>query len=199
MITNPRPTRAETSDCANAILDGADAVMLSGETSVGQYPIECVEVMGSIISYTEEHSRDSMAPLNGLRQTRNGVITRAALDIAEALDCRFAVTFTTSGLTARRLSRLRSPIPNLVFTPFESTRNILALSWGVEAIIVPEVQHTDDMVNQVDQILRERGLADIDERVVIVSGMPPGIVGSTNTIRVHKIGETLKGGTAVTA
>ena len=193
MITNPRPTRAETSDCANAILDGADAVMLSGETSVGQYPIECVKVMGDIISYTETHSRAHMAPIPGLRQTRNGVITRAALDIAEALDCRFAVTFTTSGLTARRLSRLRSQIPNLVFTPFESTRNALALSWGVEAIIVPEVQHTDDMVNQVDHILRERNLAEEDERVVIVSGMPPGTVGSTNTIRVHKIGETLRG------
>ena len=191
MITNPRPTRAETSDCANAILDGADAVMLSGETSVGQYPIECVEVMDSIITYTEQHGLDKIAPLHGLRGTRNGVITRAALDIAEALDCRFAVTFTTSGLTARRISRLRSPIPNLVFTPFESTRNALALSWGVEAVIVPEVEHTDDMVNQVDYILRQRNMAEIDERVVIVSGMPPGTVGSTNTIRVHKIGETI--------
>ncbi|WP_182354842.1 pyruvate kinase [Flaviflexus huanghaiensis] len=191
MITNPRPTRAETSDCANAILDGADAVMLSGETSVGQYPIECVEVMDSIITYTEQHGLDKVVPLQGLRGNRNGVITRAALDIAEALDCRFAVTFTTSGLTARRLSRLRSPIPNLVFTPFESTRNALALSWGVEAMIVPEVKHTDDMVNQVDHILRERKMADTGERVVIVSGMPPGTVGSTNTIRVHKIGETI--------
>lgn len=191
MITSPRPTRAEASDCANAILDGADAVMLSGETSVGQYPIECVNVMSDIISYTEQHGMESIAQLTGLRQTRNGIITRAALDIAEALDCRYAVTFTTSGLTARRMSRLRSPIPHLVFTPFESTRNTLALSWGVEAVIVPEVAHTDDMVNQVDNILRQKGLVEDDERVVIVSGMPPGTVGSTNSIRVHKIGETM--------
>ncbi|WP_054953767.1 pyruvate kinase [Flaviflexus massiliensis] len=191
MITNPRPTRAEASDCANAILDGADAVMLSGETSVGQYPIECVRVMGDIISYTEEHGMENIVPLNESLKTRNGVITRAALDIAEALDCRYAVTFTTSGLTARRMSRLRSPIPHLVFTPFEATRNTLALSWGVEAIIVPEVHHTDEMVEQVDQVLREHELVNEDERVVITSGMPPGTVGSTNSIRVHKIGETL--------
>ena len=192
MITNPRPTRAEASDCANAVLDGADAVMLSGETSVGQYPIECVQVMGDIISYTEIHGMENIAPFQEPNKTRNGVLTRAALDIAEALECRYVVTFTTSGLTARRMSRLRSPIPHLVFTPFDETRNTLALSWGVEAIIVPEIEDTDQMVEQVDRILRERNLVEEDERVVIISGMPPGTVGSTNSIRVHKIGETLK-------
>ncbi|MDO5723420.1 MAG: pyruvate kinase [Flaviflexus sp.] len=191
MITNPRPTRAEASDCANAILDGADAVMLSGETSVGQYPIECVHVMANIIEYTEQAGVDKIDQIPDLRRTRNGVISRAAIDIGEALGVRYVVTFTTSGLTARRVARLRSRLEHIVFTPDELTRNALALTWGVETLIVPQIKHTDDMVNQVDHILRERGLATEEDRVVIVSGMPPGKVGSTNSIRVHKMGETL--------
>ena len=99
------------------------------------------------------------------------------------------MTFTQSGDTARRMSRLRSPIPLLAFTPLESTRNSLALSWGVYTYKVPAVSHTDDMVEQVDYYLQESGLGENGDRVVIVAGMPPGTVGSTNSIRVHKIGE----------
>ena len=189
MITNPRPTRAEASDCANAILDGADAVMLSGETSVGEYPIEAVRTMARIIENTEENGGDRIAPLTSAPHTRSGVITKAAAEIGEMIECKYLVTFTQSGDTAHRMSRLRSPIPLLAFTPLESTRNSLALSWGVYTYKVPAVSHTDDMVEQVDYYLQESGLGENGDRVVIVAGMPPGTVGSTNSIRVHKIGE----------
>jgi pyruvate kinase len=190
MVTNPRPTRAEASDVANAILDGADAVMLSGETSVGDFPIETVRTMARIVENTEENGGERIAPLGSSPHTRGGVITKAAADIGEMLEVKYLVTFTQSGDSARRMSRLRSPIPLLAFTPDTDTRNRLAVSWGVQTYTVPEVSHTDDMVNQVDQILQTSGLADEGDRVVIVAGMPPGQVGSTNSIRVHKIGET---------
>lgn len=193
MITSPRPTRAEASDCANAILDGADAVMLSGETSVGDFPIEAVRTMARIIENTEEGGGDRIAPLTSSPHTRGGVITKAAAEIGEMLEVRYIVTFTQSGDTARRMSRLRSPIPLLAFTPLESTRNTLALSWGIQTYLAPEVAHTDDMVDQVEYRLRENHLAEEGDRVVVVAGMPPGMVGTTNSIRIHKVGETSKG------
>ncbi|MDP9805506.1 pyruvate kinase [Trueperella bonasi] len=192
MITSPTPTRAETSDCANAILDGADAVMLSGETSIGKYPIICVQTMASIIEFTEEHGLESIPKIGNLHRTRNGVITRSAVDIGEALGVKFLAVFTSSGQTARRMARLRARIPLLVFTPSDDVRQRLELTWGVQTIITPEVANTDEMVEQVDVSLRERGLAEDGDRVVIVSGMPPGKVGSTNTIRIHKMGETFR-------
>ncbi|MFP7696155.1 pyruvate kinase [Trueperella sp. LYQ143] len=193
MISSPTPTRAETSDCANAILDGADAVMLSGETSVGAYPVECVRTMASIIEFTEEHGLQSIPKIGNLHRTRNGVITRSAMDIGEALGVKYLAVFTASGQTARRMARLRARIPLLVFTPSADVRQQLALTWGIQSIITPEVAHTDHMVEQVDVILHERELAVDGDRVVIVSGMPPGQVGSTNTIRIHKMGEMFSG------
>jgi pyruvate kinase len=190
MVTSPRPTRAEASDVANAILDGADAVMLSGETSVGDFPIETVRTMARIVENTEENGGERIAPLGSSPHTRGGVITKAASDIGEMLETKYLVTFTQSGDSARRMSRLRSPIPLLAFTPSTDVRNQLAVSWGVQTYTVPPVSHTDDMVNQVDQLLQTTGLAEEGDRVVIVAGMPPGKVGSTNSIRVHKIGET---------
>ncbi len=190
MIQNPRPTRAEASDCANAILDGADAVMLSGETSVGAYPIEAVRTMASIIENVEEHGGERIPSLGSYPQTRGGALTRAAAEMGEHLDVTYLVTFTQSGDTARRLSRLRSPLPLLAFTPLHETRNQLAVSWGVQCYEVPEVQHTDEMVAQVDEILQDKHLAQPGDTVVIVAGMPPGTPGSTNSIRVHTVGET---------
>ena len=190
MIQNPRPTRAEASDCANAILDGADAVMLSGETSVGAYPIEAVRTMASIIENVEEHGGERIPSLGSYPQTRGGALTRAAAEMGEHLDVTYLVTFTQSGDTARRLSRLRSPLPLLAFTPLHETRNQLAVSWGVQCYEVPEVQHTDEMVAQVDEILQDKHLAQPGDTVVIVAGMPPGTPGSTNSIRVLTVGET---------
>ncbi|MFT0848532.1 pyruvate kinase [Actinomycetaceae bacterium L2_0104] len=191
MIENPRPTRAEASDCANAIIDGADAVMLSGETSVGRYPIECVETMANIIEYSEEQGLEQIPVISNVHRTRNGVITRAAVEIGESLGVKYIVVFTKSGQTARRVARLRARLPLLCFTPEPEIRNQLALSWGVETFTVPNVLHTDDMVGQVDHLLREMDMAEDGDRIVIVAGMPAGVIGSTNTIRVHKMGETL--------
>ena len=188
MISAPRPTRAEASDCANAVLDGADAVMLSGETSVGDYPIEAVRTMARIIENTEEHGRDRMAPLGWSPQTRGGSITRAASEVAETLGVKYLVTFTQSGDSARRVSRLRSAIPLLAFTPVPHVRNTLALSWGVQTYEVPTVAHTDAMVVQVDQTLRANGLAEDGDLVVIVFGAPVGVPGTTNSLLVHRIG-----------
>ena len=118
-------------------------------------------------------------------------MTRAAADMGEQLDATYLVTFTQSGDTARRLSRLRSPIPLLAFTPLRTTRNQLAVSWGVTTYEVPSVHHTDEMVAQVDELLQAKHLASPGDEVIIVAGMPPGTPGSTNSIRVHTVGETV--------
>ncbi len=188
MITSPRPTRAEASDCANAVLDGADAVMLSGETSVGDFPIEAVRTMARIIESTEEGGFERIAPLGWSPKTRGGAITHAAADVGETLGVKYLVTFTQSGDSARRVSRLRAPIPMIAFTPDDVVRNQLALTWGVQTYQTATVTHTDEMVSQVDQTLRANGLVDSGDRVVIVFGAPVGVPGTTNSLLVHKVG-----------
>jgi pyruvate kinase len=190
MTNSPRPTRAEASDCANAVLDGADAVMLSGETSVGDFPILTVETMARIIEATEEAGRERIAPLGSTPHTRGGAITRAAAEIAEILGAKYLATFTQSGDSARRMSRLRSSIPLLAFTPREHVRNVLSLSWGTQTYQVPEVVNTDAMVGQVDTTLQANGLAEVGDLVVVVSGAPVGQPGTTNSILVHRIGDS---------
>lgn len=191
MIANPRPTRAEASDVANAILDGADAVMLSGETSVGAFPIVTVQTMANIVENTEKQGLGNIAKIEWDPHTTGGVIALAATTSGQQLGAKFLIAFTQSGDTARRLSRLRSPIPLLAFTPLRSTRNQLSVSWGVTTYEVPEVSDTDEMVAQVDEVLQARHLARAGDEVVIVAGMPPGTPGSTNSIRVHTVGETV--------
>ncbi len=187
MITAPRPTRAEASDVANAVLDGADAVMLSGETSIGQYPVQAVSTMARIVAKTESHGLDRIARIDWDPRTTGGVIAKAAADVGERLEARFLVAFTKSGDTARRLARLRGPIPILVFTPDERTRKILTLVWGITSFKIPQVDTTDEMVQLVDRALTSSGHVNIGERVVIVSGSPVGVPGKTNALRVHKI------------
>jgi pyruvate kinase len=191
MISAPRPTRAEASDVANAILDGADAVMLSGETSVGDYPVVTVQTMARIVDNTESHGMEQMKDIDWDPHTTSGVITKAAAEVGERIDAKFLVAFTHSGDAARRLSRLRSKIPVLAFTPIEQTRAALTLSWGVESFLVPMVGHTDDMIRQVDQALIDTGRISEGERVVIVAGSPPGVAGHTNMVRVRRIGAPL--------
>ncbi len=191
MISAPRPTRAEASDVANAILDGADAVMLSGETSVGQYPVKTVETMARIVDNTESHGLEQVHDILWDPHTTSGVITKAAAEVAERIDAKYLVAFTHTGDSARRMSRLRSSIPVLAFTPIESTRQALTLSWGVESFLVPMVGHTDDMIRQVDRALIESGRIAEGERVVIVAGSPPGVAGHTNMVRVRRIGAPL--------
>jgi len=193
MISAPRPTRAEASDCANAVLDGADAIMLSGETSVGQYPFEAVRTMARIIESTEEHGLDRISPLGTNPHTRGGAITRAALDVGVNLGAKHLVVFTTTGDSARRMSRLRSHIPLIVFTPEAGVRTQLALTWGVTSFLMPYVTHTDEMVLAMDEVLLDSGVAQEGELVVVVAGAPPGIPGSTNALRAHVMGDAVHG------
>jgi pyruvate kinase len=165
--------------------------MLSGETSVGAYPIEAVRTMARIVETVENNAIDQIPPLGTKPKTKGGAITRAAADVADVLGAQFLVAFTQTGDSARRMSRLRSPIPLLAFTPLESTRNQLALSWGIEAFLVQEVSHTDAMVLQVDRMLLEMSRCRRGDLVVIVAGSPPGIPGSTNAMRVHQIGDAV--------
>jgi pyruvate kinase len=188
MIENSRPTRAEASDVANAVLDGADAVMLSGETSVGKWPIDAVLTMDKIARAVEGGSRD-VPPLSHVPRTKRGIISYAARDIGERLEVKALVAFTQSGDTVRRLARLHSRLPLLAFTPTQAVRSQLALSWGTETFIVDHVDTTDHMIDQVDHQLLKIGRLKEGDVVVIVAGAPPGTVGSTNMIHVHRIGE----------
>ncbi len=196
MITNPAPTRAEASDVANAVLDGADAVMLSGETSVGEHPIHTVETMSRIIIATEQHALEpqefgQFERITWNPQTRGGVIAKAAEEVAARVGAKYVVAFTQSGDSAKRLSRLRSPIPVLAFTPEARVRSQLSLSWGVETFKTVTVDHTDEMVRQVDEQLLEIGRVEEGDLVVIVAGSPPGIPGSTNALRIHRMGDAI--------
>ena len=189
MISSPVPTRAETSDVANAVLDGADAVMLSGETSVGEYPVITVQTMARIVESTEEHGLERIPALGTKPRTQGGAITLAAAEVADFVDAKYVCVFTESGDSARRMSRLRFKIPMKAFTPDPAIRRRMALTWGIESFLVPRVTHTDEMYLQVDEILIGQGLAEIGDVVVVISGSPPGISGSTNDLRVHRVGD----------
>ncbi|WP_405654188.1 pyruvate kinase [Streptomyces sp. RK9] len=192
MIDNSRPTRAEASDVANAVIDGTDAVMLSGETSVGKYPIETVKTMGRIVEAAEEDIlAKGLPPLTerSKPRTQGGAVARAAAEMGDFLGAKFLVAFTQSGDTVRRLSRYRSPIPLLAFTPVAATRSQLNLTWGVETFLGPHVESTDAMVQQVDEQLLKIGRCQKGDIVVITAGSPPGVAGSTNLVRIHRIGE----------
>ena len=191
MISAPRPTRAEASDVANAVLDGADAVMLSGETSVGEYPIETVQTMARIIESTEDHGLARMAAIDWQPRTRGGVIAKAANEVAERIGAKYLVAFTQSGDSARRLSRYRGHIPTLAFTPVPVVRSQLAMTWGVETFLGEPVEHTDEMVRQVDEHLLRIKRVEEGDLVVVVAGSPPGIPGSTNALRIHRMGDAI--------
>ncbi|MEU5085797.1 pyruvate kinase [Streptomyces sp. NPDC021356] len=192
MIDHSRPTRAEASDVANAVIDGTDAVMLSGETSVGKHPVATVRTMAKIITAAEEDIlAKGLPPLtdHNKPRTQGGAVARAAAEIGDFLGAKFLVAFTQSGDTARRLSRYRSPIPLLAFTPEPATRSQLSATWGVETFLGPHVESTDAMVEQVDELLLKYGRCEKGDVVVITAGSPPGVSGSTNLVRVHHIGE----------
>ncbi|MFI8188027.1 pyruvate kinase [Streptomyces sp. NPDC085946] len=192
MIDNSRPTRAEASDVANAVIDGTDAVMLSGETSVGRYAAETVRTMARIVEAAEEDIlAKGLPPLTDRNKprTQGGAVARAAAEMGDFLGARFLVAFTQSGDTARRLSRYRSPIPLLAFTPDPATRSQLSLTWGVETFLGPRVDSTDAMVGQVDELLLRHGRCRQGDVVIVTAGSPPGVSGTTNMVRVHHIGE----------
>jgi pyruvate kinase len=191
MITHSRPTRAEASDVANAVIDGADAVMLSGETSVGKYPVQAVATMSRIITSVEA-SGTRVSALQHNPRTSGGAIVKAAKDIGDALGAVALVAFTQTGDTARRLARLQPSQRLLVFTPVEQVQRQMALLWGAEAYLVWTVKTTDDMVRQVDSALLNRAVCRPHDLVIVVAGTPPTTPGATNTIRVHRIGDVLR-------
>ncbi|MGW2399931.1 pyruvate kinase [Kitasatospora sp. NPDC001664] len=192
MINASRPTRAEASDVANAVLDGTDAVMLSGETSVGKYPVETVRTMARIISAVEDDVLAAgLPPLTDSNKprTQGGAVARAAAEIGDFLGAKYLIAFTQSGDTARRLTRYRSPIPVLAFTYEPAVQGQLALTWGAETFLGPFAATTDEMVAQVDAALLSLGHCQKGDIVVITAGSPPGLAGSTNLVRVHHVGE----------
>ena len=188
MIERSRPTRAEASDVANAALDGADALMLSGETSVGRYPVQAVATMARILAAVET-AGTPVPPLQHVPRTQGGAIAYAATAIGERLGASALVSFTQTGDTVRRLARHHCQIPLLAFTPEPAVRSQLALSWGVETFVTPTVQHTDEMVREVQTAMLANGRGRPGDLVVIVAGSPPSTPGGTNLIRVHRLGD----------
>jgi pyruvate kinase len=187
MIANPRPTRAEASDVANAVLDGADAVMLSGETSIGRYPIESVQTMTRIIAEIESEPVATVPPLRQPAPTQGDLLAQSARDIGEGLGAKALVALTQSGDTVRRLARLHPRLPLLAFTPSAAVRNQLAVTWGAEPFIVPPADSTDAIVRLVDQTMMSMRCHQAGDLVVIVAGSPPGAVGPANMIWVHRL------------
>jgi len=189
MIGNPRPTRAETSDVANAILDGTDAVMLSGETASGRYPVEAVRTMVKIALDVERSRLDRPVAPAG-RHGRNNIadaVAEAACHAATNLKAKAVVAFTQSGSTAALIAKYRPPLPILAFTPFPEIRRRLSLHWGVQAFPVGSMAGTDAQIRAVENTLLPAGFRRGD-LVVITMGVPIEARGSTNLMKVHKLG-----------
>ena len=193
MISAPDPTRAEATDVANSILDGTDAVMLSGETAVGQYPIAAVEMMHSIALHTEtalaERFQESSTLSCSLSITES--VAESACRIASKLGARGIMCNTSSGGAARLVSKYRPKTPIIAFTPEETTYHQLALSWGVQPYLIPVVRSAEEMLTNVVNVAVEMELAEFGDKVVITSGVPIGRSGTTSLIKVHTIGQAI--------
>lgn len=189
MTTARRPTRAEASDVANAVLDGADALMLSQETSVGDHPELVVDTMSRIIRHVEG-DHDDYAPSLPIDESGSTAraLTKAATAVGQAVGAKVLCAFTESGRSARLLARHRPGVPIMAFTPNQHVRSQLALVWGVETFLVEPADSTDHMVEQVDHELLGINRCQPGDRVVVVAGVPPGVAGTTNGMRVHIMG-----------
>jgi pyruvate kinase len=190
MIQNPRPTRAEATDVANAIFDGTDAVMLSGETASGAFPVRAVETMSRIAIEAERNAtlyHDADRFYTGTRSSYSEAISRAALAAAKELGARTLVVYTYSGSSARMLSVLRPAADIVAFTPHETTYQRLALAWGVVPQRLEVGQTTDELLYNGEMALLERALAKEGETVVIVAGSTT-IQGATNLMKIRKVG-----------
>ncbi|MEA3338735.1 MAG: pyruvate kinase [Chloroflexota bacterium] len=192
MIENPRPTRAEASDVVNAILDGTDAVMLSGETAVGRYPVEAVETMATICTNAEAHlPRGSLLHTESHgHETITESISCAAVEIASEVSAAAIVTATMSGMTARMVARHRPSVPIVAVTPNQATLARLALVWGVAPVQVTPFETTDDMVKMMVRTARQEGVAAWGDSLVLTAGIPFGGGGKTNILKVHVVGES---------
>ena len=191
MVEHPTPTRAEVSDVANAIYDGTDAVMLSAETSVGKYPVEAVQFMARIAAETESSisKRGYQEPPTGPNPANAEILADAAYRAAREARVAAIVVFTASGSSARLVSRYRPPVPIYAITPNESVARQLAISYGITPILAPDVSSTDEMLHQMDVLLVQHGVSKPGEPVVFVAGQPPGRAGTTNLMKLHRIGE----------
>ncbi|MFP5415998.1 MAG: pyruvate kinase [Actinomycetes bacterium] len=187
MISAPRPTRAEASDVANAILDGADAVMLSGETAMGAWPIATVDTMGRIIRKTESLGVHRIAPIDWNPHTTSGVIAKVAVEVAARVGAKYLVAFTKTGDTALRLTRLRSPIQVCAFSPYMETAQKMTVAWGIKSFTTPEFFTVDAMVEAVQNSLKGQGMVESGDKIVIVAGNPKHSAGKTNSVRVAEI------------
>jgi pyruvate kinase len=193
MIENPNPTRAEVSDVANAIYDGSDAVMLSGETAVGKFPVQAVETMARIARRAES-SRQFRFYKDLMSEEKSGyaqIIAQAAYHAAEVASVAAIGVFTSSGLSARLVSRLRPAVPIYAFTPSPGAARQMALNYGVTSVVVTPKNSTDEMIAQIDSIVLERGWLKLGDGVVCIAGQPVGQSGTTNMLKLHRVGESL--------
>jgi pyruvate kinase len=192
MMEHPRPTRAEASDIANAILDGTDAVMLSGETAVGEYPVKATDTMAAICANAEAHLPSSRIVECGAdcREVITEAISSSAVAIADEVKARAIITATMSGTTARMVARHRPSVPVVAVTPNERTLYRLALVWGVVPVKVDEFKTTDEMVEMMIRAAREEGVVAWGDRAVLTAGIPFGQGNKTNMLKVHVIGES---------
>ena len=158
-----------------------------------------VQTMARIVASTEDHGLDRIPPLGTKPRTQGGAMTLAAAEVADFVQAKFLCVFTESGDSARRMARLRSSIPMKAFTPEPGIRDRMALIWGIQSFVVDRVKHTDQMFHQVEEVLLREGLVEMGDKVVVISGSPPGIPGSTNDVRVHRIGDVVAGAAPVWA
>ena len=192
MTTSLRPTRAEASDVANAIFDGADAVMLSAETATGDHPVAAVEMMERITVAAEiEMERNPWKPFHGVARVTDfaDAVCDAATLVAAEVGARYIVAFTQSGSTAQLLSKYRPPAPLLAFTPYESVRNRLALSWGVNPMVMDIPVTIDRLITDLDKLLMDEKLVEAGDIVVLVCGAPLDVGGRTNLMKIHRVGD----------
>lgn len=190
MIQNPRPTRAEVSDVANAILEGTDALMLSGETAVGRYPVEAVKTMAQIAETTEARLNGSSLYINGKQEHAvSNAVGYAACQLAQNINAKAIICFTEHGFTARILSKYRQSIPVIAVTPTEEVQRRLMLYWGVRSLQLQEVYNTDAMIILAEQAAVQHGFVTKGDMVVMIAGLPLAITGVTNLIKAHRIGE----------
>ena len=198
MIRNPRPTRAEVGDVANAVFDGTDAVMLSGETAAGAYPVQAVETMANIVEKTErsEEYINRQKPEHG-ELTITNAVSEAAVQIAANLDATAIIAATSSGHTPRMLSKYRPECTILAVSDKVSTVRRLTLSWGVYCMYMTELRDTDSMVHDSVQAAVELGVVKIGDLAVVAAGVPLGVQGNTNMIKVHTVGNAIMSGIGI--
>lgn len=201
MQKNPRPTRAETTDVANAIFDGTDAIMLSGETAAGKYPLESVRTM-AVIAEAAEKALDYDALIKNMTKSDiddsvTYAVSHATCTTANDLEASAIITATASGFTSRKVSKFKPKCPVIAATPFERVRRKLALFWGVESVKVEDAKSTDEVFEYALEASVQAGLIRRGDLVVITAGVPVGVAGATNLMKVHLVGELLIKGTGV--